>query len=173
MTRGGEIQHLWAPWRQAYIASHGERPRGCIFCIAKRARDDRQPQVLYRGRTVFVLLNRYPYTPGHLMVAPYRHIRRLSQLTAAEAAEALLTMGRMESVLVRTFHSDAFNAGANVGRPAGAGIPGHLHFHLVPRWSGDTNFMSVVSRTRVMSDSLDAVYSRLKPLMPANHRARS
>lgn len=171
MTTGGEMQRLWAPWRHAYIASQGGRPRGCIFCVAKRARDDRQVQVLHRGRTAFALLNRYPYTPGHLMVTPYRHVKRVSELTAEEAAELLLTIGRMETILTQAFHFHAFNMGANVGRPAGAGIPGHLHLHLVPRWMGDTNFMPVVSRTRVISDSLEAVYDRLKPLMPSNARA--
>ncbi len=165
-----EIRRLWAPWRHAYIASQGGRPRGCIFCAAKRARNDRAVQVLFRGRTVFALLNRYPYVPGHLLIAPYRHVRRLSQLTAEEAAELLLAAARMEQTLTRAMRPHGFNVGANLGRPSGAGIPGHLHLHLVPRWTGDTNFMPVIGRTRVISDSLDALYDVLKPLMPRHTR---
>lgn len=161
-SQDGRIQdagRLWAPWRNAFISQ--PRPRGCIFCLAKRSRNNRNVFVLARGRRTFVLLNRYPYTPGHLMVAAYRHVGEITRLTPEETSELIQTASRMTALLTQVFRSQAFNIGMNVGRAAGAGIPGHLHLHVVPRWSGDMNFMPVIGNAKVLSDSLDATYTRL------------
>ena len=154
-------QRLWAPWRAPYITHTSRQPKGCIFCRAKRARDDRAVHVVARGRRVFCLLNLYPYNNGHLMVSPYRHIGSLHRLTAPEMQEMLGMAARMTAALTYLFHPDGFNLGINVGRIAGAGIPGHMHLHVVPRWQADTNFMSVVSNTKVISQSLEALYDGL------------
>ncbi len=157
-----ETQRLWAPWRTAYLRhSRGAAPKGCVFCVAKRARDDRRVQVVARGRQGFALLNRYPYNVGHLMVAPYRHVGDLVALRPDERTELFEETTRMISVLQRAVHAQGVNLGLNMGRAAGAGIPGHLHMHLVPRWVGDTNFMPVIGKTKVMSQSLDAMYDLL------------
>lgn len=166
MTTG--MERLWAPWRSEYFARLN-RP-GCIFCRARTGRRDRAAHVLYRGRRVFCLLNRYPYNTGHLMVAVNRHVGDLARLTAAEHAELMQTAARMVSVLRRAFKPQGFNVGVNLGAPAGAGIPGHLHMHVVPRWTGDTNFMPVLAHTKVMSLSLDAVYDRLTSSLRGRRR---
>lgn len=155
------MARLWAPWRTEYIATLGRRS-GCIFCQARRSRDDRQAHVLYRGRRVFCLLNRYPYNPGHLMIAMNRHVGDLAKLSPQEASELMQAAARMTTVLRRVFRSQGFNIGLNLGRAAGAGIPGHLHLHVVPRWNGDTNFMPIVGEMKVISTSLDAIYEQLK-----------
>jgi len=141
-----------------------------VFCQAKRSRDDRKAHVLYRSQRIFVLLNRYPYNNGHLMVAVYRHVGTLSQLDRHEASELMQVTVQMVQLLTRALRPHGFNVGLNLGRAAGAGIPGHLHVHLVPRWVGDTNFIPVIGGTKVLSESLDALYERLKRLMP--HRGQ-
>ena len=157
------LKRLWAPWRRAYLTQPPRR--GCIFCQAKRSRDDRAALVIYRARHVFCLLNCYPYNAGHLMVAANRHVGDLARLHGREVSEWMQVTRRMVRVLQRTLRPQGFKIGVNVGRVAGAGIPGHLHLHLVPRWTGDTNFMPVTSRTKVLSESLDTLYERLKPLV--------
>ena len=157
----GTPDRLWAPWRTPYITRTLQHRQSCIFCVAKRTRDNRKVSVIYRGRRVFCLLNRYPYNNGHLMVATYRHIRNLTRLTPAEGAELLQVATRMIRVLQITLRPHGMNVGINVGRIAGAGIPGHLHLHVVPRWNGDTNFMPVIGQTKVISQSLEALYDRL------------
>lgn len=152
-------RRLWAPWRTVYLSQRG--PRACIFCAAVRSRADRQHHVVARGRTVFVILNRYPYNNGHLMIAPYRHIGALAGLRPGEWSELLTMLQRFTRRLRRTLRSQGFNLGLNLGRVAGAGIPGHLHVHVVPRWQGDTNFMPVAAGTKVVSQSLDALYTLL------------
>ena len=151
----GDFDRLWAPWRQALFATR--RPRGCIFCAAKRSREDRRTHVIARGATVFALLNRYPYNNGHLMIAPYRHVSTLEALTSDEWSG----MFRLSLTLLRRLrkhlHPQGFNVGMNLGRVAGAGIPGHIHLHIVPRWRGDTNFMPLFAHTRVLPQSLDAL----------------
>ena len=156
----GGTGRLWAPWRHVYLSQ--PKRRGCVFCLAKRSRrDDRRLHVIARGRRIFVLLNRYPYNPGHLMIAVYRHVGALSRVTHQEASELMEAASRMTQVLTKALHPQGFNIGVNVGRVAGAGIPGHLHMHVVPRWNGDTNFMPVTGDTRVLSESLDALHERL------------
>ena len=151
---------LWAPWRRAFIL--GPRRRGCVFCQARRSRDDRRVQVLVRGRHVFCLLNRYPYNAGHVMVAANRHVGSLDRLTPAESVELIQVAARMVTVLRGALRAHGFNVGINLGRVAGAGIPGHLHLHIVPRWIGDANFMPATRGTKVMSSSLDVLYTELR-----------
>ena len=155
------METLWAPWRIGYIA--GENPplppgaTGCIFCDKPGAGDDAAHLVVARARTCFVLLNLYPYNNGHLMVAPYRHVARLEDLTDEEIAALMQAARRIEPVLRATLNPDGFNIGMNLGRVAGAGIDAHLHLHIVPRWSGDANFMPVLSDTKVIPQSLAAM----------------
>jgi ATP adenylyltransferase len=153
---------LYAPWRSAYLM--GEPAQGCLFCVLAGARpeDNRAHFVLDRGRGWFVVINRYPYTTGHLMVVLNRHIEKMSDLTPEEGAEMVRLLSRCERAIARAYGPDGVNVGANLGRSAGAGIVGHLHVHLVPRWHGDTNFMSAVGETRVVSEDLNDTYDRLE-----------
>ena len=158
MSRGRgarDARILWAPWRSAFIL--GPRKPGCVLCAAKRARGARPDRVVDRGRRAFTLLNLYPYTNGHLLIAPYRHVGDLAQLTAPEWAELLHLSRRAIRRLRAALHPKGFNLGLNLGRAAGAGVQGHLHLHIVPRWPGDTNFMPITGHARVMSQSLDAL----------------
>ena len=151
---------LWAPWRSHFLSQR--KGRRCIFCAAKRARShDRIRYVVARGVRVFAMLNRYPYTNGHFMIAPYRHVGGLTALTRTEWLETRRLCQRLMARLQRALRPHGFNVGFNVGRVAGAGFPGHIHLHVVPRWTGDTNFMPVLSDTRIISQSLDEVYALL------------
>lgn len=154
------LPRLWAPWRSAYLSS--KPGRRCIFCAAKRrAGNDRKRLVVARGRHAFALLNLYPYNNGHTMVSPYRHVGDLERLRPEEWAEMLTLSQRLTARLRRALRPHGFNVGMNLGHAAGAGVPGHLHLHLVPRWNGDTNFMPVLGSTKVVSQSLEAVYRAL------------
>lgn len=154
------MKMLWAPWRIEYILS--KKPAGCILCDKPKQSDDAGNYVLYRGKKNFVILNIYPYNPGHLMVAPYRHLGNLDDFTDAELHEHFEIVRRFVTVTRETFNPGGFNMGINVGKVAGAGVEGHVHTHIVPRWQGDTNFMPVVGDTRVVSEGLAATYQRLK-----------
>ena len=155
-----ESGRLWAPWRSAFLRA--PRQRRCIFCRAAVLGKDRIHHVVARGRHALCLLNRYPYTNGHLLLAPYRHVGTLDVLTAEEWAELFQMSQDFTRRLRRTLHPQGFNLGMNLGRSAGAGIPGHLHLHLVPRWTGDTNFMSVMGNAKVLSQSLEELYDLLR-----------
>jgi len=160
------METIWAPWRVGYILGEGEPPpppgpKGCIFCDKPGAGDDTLHLVVARARHCFVLLNLYPYNNGHLMVAPYRHVSRLEELPDEEIAEVMQVAKRAETVLRDKLNPDGFNIGMNLGRVAGAGIDAHLHLHIVPRWSGDANFMPVLADTKVIPQSLDAVRTLL------------
>ncbi len=157
----GRAKFLWAPWRSEYITS--KKKGGCLFCSKVRARNPARAGVLFRGERAFVLLNAYPYTGGHLMVAPRRHIAELEDLSEEEIRELLALAQKSVSVLKAEMKPDGFNVGFNLGRPAGAGVVDHLHVHVVPRWNGDTSFMPVFGGARVVSQSLDEVYRLLKP----------
>jgi ATP adenylyltransferase len=158
------MHRLWTPWRLAYV-TEAAAPSGCIFCAALA--DTAEPLVVYRGTRAFVMLNKFPYNNGHLMVVPHRHFARLADLDSAELAE-LMTLGQLgERVLAREYAPHGFNLGLNLGKPAGAGIEGHLHMHVVPRWNGDTNFMSVVGETRVLPEELPATATRLRAAFTA------
>jgi ATP adenylyltransferase len=156
---------LFAPWRYEYLVA--EKSKGCIFCEAAASTNEEESLIVHRGRRVFVLLNRYPYTNGHLMVAPYDHLSRPSQSDADTLTELMATVARGEKILSETYRTDGLNIGANLGSAAGAGVEDHYHVHLVPRWSGDTNFMTVAGGVRVVPEDLLVTRRRLAPLFEA------
>jgi ATP adenylyltransferase len=164
------MQNLFTPWRYAYL-SGGRREKGCIFCSARDASDDASRLVAYRGRHNFVVLNRYPYNSGHLMIVPYRHVDALSKCSAAQLHEMMRLAARCESALRSAYAMEGLNVGMNLGASAGAGVLGHLHLHLVPRWTGDTNFMTVTGRTRVTPELLEETYAKLHRLLNARGRS--
>lgn len=153
---------LFAPWRYEYLVA--EKPGSCIFCDAAASGDAEASLVVHRGKKVFALLNRYPYTNGHVMVAPYAHEAWLSASSEEARAELVEAVALAEKVLVREYRTDGLNVGINFGSAAGAGVTGHYHVHIVPRWSGDTNFMTVAGDVRVVPEELTATARRLKPL---------
>ncbi len=156
------MDHLWTPWRSTYISGKTETP-GCIFCSAAAdPSQDSKTLVVYRGRLVFVILNRFPYTSGHLMIAPYEHVSRLSSASEEATAEMMAIARRSEQILEQTYKPDGLNMGMNLGEAAGAGIAQHIHLHILPRWSGDANFMTTVAETRVMPEALDRTYEKLR-----------
>ncbi len=155
-------RNLWAPWRIEYIAELSEAAGECFLCRYRNEPDsDRQNLVLWRGRRCFVVMNRFPYTGGHCLVAPLRHVGELYELDDATMLELMSMLRDAQKVLARALNAEGFNIGLNIGRCAGAGLPGHLHLHLVPRWGGDTNFMHVMGDVRVIPQSLDALYDAM------------
>jgi len=159
-------QRLWAPWRHDYITSSGGKTDECVFCRigGDDSSLDRENLVLHRGEHCFVVLNRYPYINGHLMIVPFRHAGDLSSLDRTERIEIMDLAVQAEQALAETMHCQGLNGGWNIGSAGGAGIPGHLHFHILPRWNGDTNFMTTVGQVRVVSQSLEQAYEALSPL---------
>lgn len=159
-----KMKVLWAPWRSGYISSiTTEERKTCIFCeMLKNGKSDRENLIVYRGKRVFVVLNRYPYTSGHFMIVPYRHISTPEELDEEERKEIMDIVSLSVSALKQSYRPDGINMGINLGRAAGAGVEGHLHIHVVPRWIGDTNFMSVIGNTRIISESLEATYEKLR-----------
>ena len=155
---------LWAPWRLEYIR-RDEKEDGCFLCRIFAGKDDRTNLVLKRGRTCAIVINRYPYSNGHLMVCPYRHVSELGELTAAERSETMDLLHEGIVALRKTLDPQGFNVGINLGRAAGAGLEEHIHTHLVPRWQGDNNFMPITSQTKVLVQSLDALWEELHPLL--------
>jgi len=166
------LARLWSPWRMEYIRTAHE-PTGCLFCRVARAGADRENLVLARQGSALLMLNRFPYNPAHLMVAVKRHVARFHDLSAAERADLLELTAMAEAALEREYRPQGLNVGANLGRVAGAGFPGHLHLHLVPRWNGDTNFMPTIAGTRVLPESLGRTWTRLRGALgkPAARRA--
>lgn len=158
------MKRLWAPWRYGYITA--PKASGCIFCGASldSPSRDRDNLVLYRGDRCFVMLNRFPYINGHLMIVPCRHFPDFSSAVPEELSEMTGLVRKAEEVLRRGMKCQGMNGGWNLGTPAGAGVPGHLHLHVLPRWNGDTSFMSTVGGTRVISQSLDQAWEQLSPL---------
>lgn len=154
------MEQIWAPWRIEYIEM--EKPKGCILCDKPKEKTDTQNYILYRGDKNFIMLNSYPYNPGHLMIVPYRHIARLDDLSDEELQEHWQIIRRSLKVLRQVFNPGGFNVGVNIGRPAGAGIEEHVHTHIVPRWNGDTNFMPVIAEIKVVPQALADTYKRLK-----------
>jgi ATP adenylyltransferase len=157
------MDQLWAPWRLSYVTQPkppaGEDP--CFLCQGLIGQDDRANLIVLRRPQAVVVLNRFPYNNGHLLVAPNAHKGELEQLEPGELLETMQTVQHLVQLLKEIFHPDGFNVGLNLGRAAGAGLPGHLHWHIVPRWHGDTNFMPVLSDTRVIVQSLDVLYDLL------------
>jgi ATP adenylyltransferase len=157
------MEQLWAPWRMTYIRGELEgAEKGCVFCLPEDRGDDGRRLVLCRGETAFVILNKYPYTNGHLMVAPYRHVSDTGRLAEGEVLEMHRLLVLAQEVLREISAPQGFNVGMNLGRIAGAGIEDHLHLHLVPRWSGDTNFMPVFADVRVIPQHLEETYQILR-----------
>lgn len=155
------MNRLWAPWRMAYVGAAVPAP-GCIFCHALSAGDDRGTLVLHRDPEAFLILNAYPYAAGHLMAVPTRHVASIADASPAEFAAVMRLVQVAVRAITSEYRPDGFNVGLNEGRAAGAGIPGHLHMHVVPRWSGDANFLAVVGDTRVVPEALDRTWERLK-----------
>ena len=155
------MDRLWAPWRVKYIETGNVD--GCIFCVkpSQGEQNDTSNYIIHRGQYAFVLLNLYPYTGGHTMVAPYRHTGSLEDLSNAELLEMFSLVRRMTSTLKNVYNPDGFNIGMNIGEAAGAGFGDHIHVHIVPRWAQDTNFMPVLTDTRVISEAIDETYERL------------
>jgi len=159
------VERIWSPWRMAYIQAakeQGEDGR-CIFCDLPAEGDDVRTMILARGELAFVIVNSFPYNPGHLMVAPFRHVGAFTSLEADELADVDALVARSIRALEQEMEPHGYNLGMNLGRVAGAGIPDHVHWHLVPRWNGDTNFMPVVGETRVLPELLEETYARLRP----------
>jgi ATP adenylyltransferase len=166
------LDELWAGWRSEYVSSaatskDGEGDRGCVFCrLLTSDEPDAETFVVWRGATCAALLNAYPYTSGHLLVLPIRHVGELDQLDTDESAELGSAVTAAVAGLQRAYAPDGVNVGANLGRAAGAGVPGHLHLHALPRWSGDTNFMTTVASVRVQPEALPTTWSKLRDAWP-------
>jgi len=165
------MEKLFSPWRLRYVSAGRRKATGCVFCRALRANRDRANLVLYRGARNFVILNKYPYNNGHLMIIPNAHLPSLGQAPPATLGEMMELTVLCEAALRALYRPAGINLGMNLGRSAGAGIEGHIHLHLVPRWDGDTNFMTVVHGTRVIPEALDVTYRRLRPLILREARA--
>jgi ATP adenylyltransferase len=154
-----KMERIWAPWRMSYIS--GNKPECCVFCIPDNSSGDREQLVLYRSISSYIILNLYPYTNGHLMVIPYRHTSSLDVLDDTDLLDFMKTLRFARKVLEKAFSPQGFNIGMNLGSAAGAGVAEHLHFHVVPRWNGDANYMTVTADTRVIPEALPETYDRL------------
>ncbi|MEW6094716.1 MAG: HIT domain-containing protein [Chloroflexota bacterium] len=154
------MKRLWAPWRMKFVQA--SPPEGCVFCEVQKQTDDAHNLVVWRGEKAFVILNRFPYTSGHLMVVANLHHPSFEDLEPACRAEMMELAARGMSVLRKVYRPDGFNMGANVGESAGAGIPGHAHLHVVPRWTGDASFMLTLAETKVMPEALEETYRRVR-----------
>ena len=160
------MDHLWAPWRVTYINSREKKPDACIFCDKAAQHQDDENLIVYRGPGCFVLLNLFPYNNGHLMIAPYAHVPSIEDLDTAQLSEVMVTAQKALAALRGAMHPHGFNMGINQGLVAGAGIADHVHFHIVPRWEGDTNFMPVLADTKVMPDFLRNTLRQIRDNWP-------
>lgn len=163
------MKQLWAPWRITYIEQDfnvktKQKGKKCFLCVKDTKSDDKN-FILYRGNYAFVIMNHFPYNTGHLLIAPYRHIGQVEKITHDEANEIFQLLQKSIKALKEVYHPEAFNIGLNIGKAAGAGVPGHLHVHLIPRWLGDTNFMPILGETKVINEELAKMYRKLKKLM--------
>lgn len=155
------MNHLWSPWRMKYIESHNKEA-GRVFCNAQAQTDSAENLIAFRGKNAYVILNRYPYTSGHLMVIPFKHAPNLEELDPETRAEMMELTSHCTTILREIYRTQSFNVGVNIGEAAGAGVLGHVHIHIVPRWAGDTNFMSSVGQTRVLPEALEETYQRVR-----------
>lgn len=155
------MDYLWTPWRYQYVTAVGQ-PGECVFCAAAKSQDDRANLVVYRAALNFVILNRFPYTSGHFMIVPYAHVPTLEGMTEEAALEMMRLTRAGEKHLRSLYHPEGLNIGMNVGHSAGAGIAGHVHLHLLPRWTGDTNFMTTTGETRVLPEDLGVTWEKLR-----------
>lgn len=157
------MEYISAPWREEYVKKVC-RMRGCIFCQALKIKNDKSAFILLRGKHNFIILNKFPYNPGHLMIAPFRHLASFDR-APKEASDEMADLLKVSlKVLRKNYRPHGFNAGMNLGRSAGAGVVDHYHLHVIPRWHGDSNFMPLVSQTRVLIEDLESTYERLRPL---------
>jgi ATP adenylyltransferase len=163
------MEYIAAPWRGEYVRTVC-RMKGCIFCRALKLRDDRAAYILHRGKHHFIILNKFPYTPGHLMIAPFRHTSAFERAPREANAELTEFLQLSLGVLKKAYRPHGFNAGMNLGQSAGAGVVHHYHFHVIPRWHGDSNFMPLVSGTRILTEDLDGTYDRLLPFFQKDGR---
>lgn len=161
---------LWAPWRMDYLMSN--KPGGCIFCDKPRGNDDARNYIVFRTGLSFAMLNTYPYNNGHVMVAPFSHVGSLTELSSEERCDLMESVAKAEGLIARALSPQGMNMGINLGHCAGAGVPGHVHVHLVPRWEGDTNFMPVLGETRVIPESLEETCARLRAALPGGGGGR-
>lgn len=166
------MKRIWAPWRKAYITSEKRAGRGCVFCRLCKSHSETRHYILKRSLHSFAVLNLYPYNNGHILILPKRHVAELEDLSAAEKLDWLGLCEEMVSALRKVMSPKGFNLGMNFGTAGGAGIPGHLHMHVVPRWPGDVNFMPVIGSTKVISESLDSVYRCLRPYLKSPDRRK-
>jgi ATP adenylyltransferase len=155
------MDHLWTPWRYAYVSS-GDSISGCIFCDLPKQSDEKATRIVHRGKSCFIILNTFPYTNGHVMIVPYDHLDQLQKLPADAATEMMALTQRMETVLRSLYVPDGINLGMNIGKSAGAGVAGHIHMHILPRWVADANFVSVIGETRVLPETLDVTWNRIR-----------
>jgi ATP adenylyltransferase len=155
------MDYLWTPWRYAYITGTKES-QGCVFCHTKDEKDDRRAGIVHRGAHCYICLNAFPYTSGHVMVIPYEHLDELQKLSPAAAGEMMDLCQRTETVLRTLYRPEGINLGMNIGAAAGAGVAGHIHMHVLPRWTADANFMTVVGETRVLPEALDVTWERMR-----------
>jgi ATP adenylyltransferase len=154
------MDYLWTPWRYAYVSS-GDSVSGCIFCDLQKQSDE-QARIVHRGKSCFIILNTFPYTNGHVMVVPYAHLDQLQKLPADAATEMMALTQKMETVLRSLYVPDGINLGMNIGKSAGAGVAGHIHMHVLPRWVADANFVSVIGETRVLPETLEVTWTRIR-----------
>ena len=155
------MDYLWTPWRYNYV-TNAEKTLGCIFCEALKAKDDEKVRIVFRGQHCFIILNTYPYTSGHVMVVPNAHVDELQKLPQDAAYEMMALSQRTEGVLRALYRPDGVNLGMNIGKAAGAGVAGHIHMHVLPRWVADANFVSVVGETRILPEELAITWKRMK-----------
>jgi ATP adenylyltransferase len=160
------MDYLWTPWRYHYVSQGAGNP-GCIFCEALKQNNDAEMLILFRGHHNFILLNRFPYTTGHSMIAPFAHGGELDQAAPEVLSEMMLLAQRLQRAFAALYKPDGYNLGMNLGRVAGAGVADHLHLHVLPRWSGDTSFMTTVGETRLEPEDLATTYKKLKPYFEA------
>ena len=160
------METMWAPWRSEYISgnSQQDKPKAdvCVFCEALKTTDDHDRYIIYRGESAFVILNKYPYNNGHMLVMPNRHISRPDMMTEDERFEIMNLIVKAQTVLYDVYNPHGVNIGANIGAAAGAGIAQHMHFHVLPRWNADANFMTTIANTRVIPESLDETWEKIR-----------
>jgi len=155
------MDFIFSPWRYAYVTTADKSP-GCLFCEAFKSGNDEKALIVHRDKHCFVILNAYPYTSGHVMVVPYQHVDRLQLLSAEAAREMIDLTRRLEGILSELYHPDGLNLGMNLGKAAGAGVAGHIHMHVLPRWVADASFISVIGETRVLPEDLATTYKRIR-----------
>lgn len=155
------MDYLFTPWRYAFV-SNADAATECLLCELARSRDDQKALIVHRGQHCFVVLNAYPYTSGHVMIVPCEHVDQLQQLSPPAAEEMMRLMQKLEGILRQLYRPDGLNMGINLGKAAGAGIAGHIHMHVLPRWIADANFISVIGETRVIPEALETTYKKIK-----------